>query len=367
MDFALSNEQQEAAKLAAEILKATCASETHKEVAAANGDRFSSRVWTTLAEAGLLALSLPEEFGGSGLGFSEACSVFIEVGRQVAPAPVTTHVVASLAIAEFGTQEQQSELLPTAGSGEVLLTCAFPEYLDEAPAQPSTTAKRTDAGWILNGTKTNVIAATRADWVIIPASTDAGVALFQLPTTLLSPVEEQHVSDGDLVGQITMNNLPVSDEHLLGAANGMAHDWLRLHLTAGICALQLGTVEGALELTATYAKNREQFGRPIGTFQAVSQRLADGYIDTLGARLCLWQAVWRLNQGLDAEEAVSVAKLWAADAGHKLAHTTVHIHGGVGIDLDGEAHRYFTAAKRNEFVMGGANEQARRIGAILAS
>lgn len=367
MDFALSNEQQEAADLAAQILKATCTRETHQEAAGASGGRFSSKVWSALSEAGLLALSLPEEFGGSGLGFAEACSVFIEVGRQVAPAPVTTHVVAALAVAEFGTKEQQSQLLEKAGAGDVLLTCAFPEYLDEAPRHPSTTATRVADGWQLNGTKTNVIAATRADWVIIPASTDSGVALFLLPTALLPDVEGQHISDGDLVGQINMNNLAVSDEHLLGATDGRAHDWLRLHLTAGICALQLGTVEGALGLTASYAKTREQFGRPIGTFQAVSQRLADGYIDNLGARLCLWQAVWRLSQGLDAEEAVSVAKLWAADAGHKLAHTTVHIHGGVGIDLDGEAHRYFTAAKRNEFLMGGASEQARRIGVILAS
>ena len=112
---------------------------------------------------------------------------------------------------------------------------------------------------------------------------------------------------------------------------------------------------------------REQFGRPIGTFQAVSQRLADGYIDVLGQRLTLWQAVWRLAEGLPAETEVATAKLWAADAGHKLAHTTVHVHGGVGIDMDGEAHRYFTTAKRFEFLFGGATEQALTIGRALAA
>ena len=108
-------------------------------------------------------------------------------------------------------------------------------------------------------------------------------------------------------------------------------------------------MQGRCALTAAYAKTREQFGRPIGTFQAVSQRLADGYIDVLGQRLTLWQAAWRLAEGLPADAEVAIAKLWAADAGHRLAHTTVHVHGGVGIDLDGEAHRYFTAAKRFEF------------------
>ena len=132
-------------------------------------------------------------------------------------------------------------------------------------------------------------------------------------------------------------------------------------------AEQLGVTEGALALTASYAKTREQFGRPIGTFQAVSQRLADGFIDVLAQRLTLWQAVWRLQEGLPASTEVAVAKLWAADAGHRLAHTTVHVHGGVGIDLDGDAHRYFTTAKRFEFLFGGATDQALTIGRALAS
>jgi alkylation response protein AidB-like acyl-CoA dehydrogenase len=131
--------------------------------------------------------------------------------------------------------------------------------------------------------------------------------------------------------------------------------------------MQLGIVKGALDLTAQYAKTREQFGRAIGTFQAVSQRLADGYIDVLGAELTLWQAAWRLEEGLPAETEVATAKLWAADAGHRVAHTTVHVHGGVGIDLDGEAHRYFTAAKLFEFLLGGTTDQARRIGRVLAA
>ena len=141
---------------------------------------------------------------------------------------------------------------------------------------------------------------------------------------------------------------------------------------AGCCSSpparqQLGTTEGALALTAAYARTREQFGRPIGTFQAVSQRLADGYIDVLAQRLTLWQAAWRLDEGLPADTEVATAKLWAADAGHRLAHTTVHVHGGVGIDLDGEAHRYFTSAKRFEFLHGGSTEQALTVGRALAA
>ncbi|UMG92391.1 acyl-CoA dehydrogenase family protein [Nocardioides sp. TF02-7] len=172
----------------------------------------------------------------------------------------------------------------------------------------------------------------------------------------------QHTSDGDVTALVTFTDAPATPV----GEPGEPAERLALLLTACAAAEQLGVTEGALDLTASYAKEREQFGRPIGTFQAVSQRLADGFIDVLAQRLTLWQAVWRLSEELPAATEVAVAKLWAADAGHRLAHTAVHVHGGVGIDLDGEAHRYFTAAKRFEFHLGGATEQALAIGRALA-
>jgi len=135
----------------------------------------------------------------------------------------------------------------------------------------------------------------------------------------------------------------------------------------GICATQLGVTERALELTAEHARNRQQFRRPIGAFQAVAQRLADAYIDVEAIRLTMWQAAWRLEAGLRCEEEIATAKFWAADGGHRVAHTAVHIHGGVGIDVAHPLHRYFTAAKQNEFALGGATVQLRRLGAALAS
>ncbi|HKT01702.1 MAG TPA: acyl-CoA dehydrogenase family protein, partial [Rugosimonospora sp.] len=144
-------------------------------------------------------------------------------------------------------------------------------------------------------------------------------------------------------------------------------EWLVAHGTVGLCALQLGVVERALELTSAYARDRVQFGRPIGSFQAVSQRLADGYIDVEAVRLTLWQAAWRLAERLPCATEVDTAKFWAADAGHRIAHTAVHVHGGVGIDLDHPLHRYFVAAKHNELALGGATASLLRIGATLAT
>jgi alkylation response protein AidB-like acyl-CoA dehydrogenase len=120
-------------------------------------------------------------------------------------------------------------------------------------------------------------------------------------------------------------------------------------------------------MTAEHARTRVQFDRPIATFQAVAQRLADAYVDVEAVRLTLWQAAWRVAEGLPAGAEVATAKFWAADAGHRVAHTAVHIHGGMGIDMDHPLHRYFLAAKRNEFELGGATAQLLRLGALLAA
>jgi 3-oxocholest-4-en-26-oyl-CoA dehydrogenase beta subunit len=133
-----------------------------------------------------------------------------------------------------------------------------------------------------------------------------------------------------------------------------------------LCAVQLGVCERAIELTAEYAKQRVQFDRPIATFQAVGQRLADGFIDVEGIRLTTWQAAWRLSEDLPCDVEIDTAKFWASDAGHRIAHTAVHIHGGVGIDLDHPLHRYFVAAKRIEFALGAATEHLLGIGRTLA-
>jgi alkylation response protein AidB-like acyl-CoA dehydrogenase len=143
--------------------------------------------------------------------------------------------------------------------------------------------------------------------------------------------------------------------------------WLIERYTVGVCAHQLGVLERALELTAAYAREREQFGKPIGSFQAVGQRLAEAYIDVEAVRLTTWEAAWRVASGLPATAEVATAKFWAADAGHRVAHTAVHVHGGTGIDMDGLVHRYFVAAKRNEFTLGGATAQLRRLGSELAA
>lgn len=367
MDFSFTPEQDEAAELAARILGDRATNERMREIERA-GSRFDRDLWTELGSAGLLGLALPEEYDGAGLGIVELCRVLVEVGRTVAPVPLAAHGPAARLIAEHGSPDQQGQWLPGAASGALVLTAAVTEERAFAPERPTTVAVADGASYRLTGSKAIVPAGGYADLFLVPAETPTGVGVF-----LVTPVDAgvrvvpQTFSDGEAVARLELDGATLGPERLLGAADGSVDHRLRNLLVLAASAEQLGLTEGALALTATYAKTREQFGRPIATFQAVSQRLADGYIDTLGQRLMLWRAAWRLDQGLPADTDVAMAKLWAADAGHRLAHTTVHVHGGVGIDLDGPVHRYFTGAKRFEFLYGGATEQSLRIGRTLAA
>jgi alkylation response protein AidB-like acyl-CoA dehydrogenase len=228
---------------------------------------------------------------------------------------------------------------------------------------------------VLSGVKTAVPAAPRADLFLVPATTSDGVLVF-----LVSPsddgvtVEPQRLTDFAEAGRVVLDGVTLDDDRVLGPGQGgQVTDWLVARATVGLCAMQVGVLERALELTAEYARNRMQFGRPIGSFQAVAQRLADAYIDTDAVRLTMWQAAWLLATGgegdaaaLRVAAAVATAKFWAADAGHRVAHTAVHVHGGLGIDVSYPVHRYFTAAKHHEFALGGATTQLRRIGADMA-
>jgi alkylation response protein AidB-like acyl-CoA dehydrogenase len=367
VDFTFTPEQDDAAALAAQILKDRTGVERLREVEA-SGDRFDPDLWRELSSAGLVSLALPEEYGGAGLGLTELTRVLVEVGRTVAPVPLASHGAASLLVAELGTDEQKAAHLAGAASGETLLTAAVDEDRAYAPASPTTTATQTDGGWALSGTKTAVLNGARAQLFLVTATTDSGTGVFlvQADSDGVS-VEPQKLTGNTGAARITFDGVSLGGDVLVGPADGTAAHRLGQLLTVTACAEQLGVTEGALALTSTYAREREQFGRPIGTFQAVSNRLADGYIDTLGQQLTLWQAVWRLEEGLDADEALAIAKLWASDAGHRVAHTTVHVHGGVGIDLDGVAHRYFSAAKRFDFAHGGTTAQALAIGRGLAA
>ncbi|HUB38905.1 MAG TPA: acyl-CoA dehydrogenase family protein [Streptosporangiaceae bacterium] len=370
MDFSPTPAQDDLSALTGRILTDLVTQERLRQVEASQ-ERLDRDLWSELARAGVLSAALPEAAGGAGFGLLEQCSVLIEIGRAVAPVPYLASIVLGAAtVAEFGSTAQLARWAEPAARGSVLLAAALAEDDSEDPSAPATTAHRSDGGWRLTGTKTSVLAGTAADVLLVPASTPSGVVVFLVtPGDPGVAVRPQHVTGGDATALVELAGAVLPDDSVLGsvAAGRDIAAWLAARATVGLCALQLGVTERALELTAAYARSREQFGKPIGSFQAVSQRLADGYIDVEGIRLTLWQAAWRLAAGLPAVTEVATAKFWAADGGHRVAHTAVHVHGGVGIDVEGAVHRYFAAAVHNEFALGGATAQLRRIGRALAA
>ncbi len=200
----------------------------------------------------------------------------------------------------------------------------------------------------------------------MPATVSGQTAVFLVdPSHSSVRVSAQQVVDRSAEFLVEFTESPAQ---LLGTVDTGAEilDWLLLRAWLGLSAQQLGTLERALELVADYAREREQFGKAIGSFQAVAQRLADAYIDLGGLRLTVTQAAWQLSEDLPAAPAVHTAKFWAAEAGHRIAHTVVHVHGGVGIDRDHIVQNYFTAAKHNEFALGPAPDHLLPIAEHLA-
>ncbi len=366
MDFTLSETQRELAGLARQILTDHVTPERLRALADGGAGLYDADLWQRLADAGIVSAALPETVDGGGLDLLEQCSILIEIGRAVAPVPYLTTVTSAAALAYFGTDEQRARWAAPAAAGELVLTAALTEELADSAEQPLTRADKVGAGWRLTGTKALVPFGAVAAAFLVPASTEDGPALFVvLPDDAGVALVPQRITDGDTETTLELSAVELPGNRRLPGAD-VVH-WLVARTTVALAAYQTGVLERALELTAAYAREREQFGRPIGSFQAVAQRLADAYIDVEAVRITTWEAAWRIAEALSCPTEIATAKFWAADAGHRVAHTAVHVHGGTGIDLDGPVHRYFTAAKRTEFTLGGATAQLRRIGAELAT
>jgi 3-oxocholest-4-en-26-oyl-CoA dehydrogenase beta subunit len=367
MDFSLSEEQIAVRDLAAQIL----ADLTTQERMAALGDAgFDAQAWRALAQAGLLGVALPEDVGGAGLGFLGAHLLLEAVGAQAAPLPLwETIVMGALPLAHFGSQALRQRWLPGVIDGSVVLTAAVSEDGASDPAQPRTLARRDGDRWELDGTKGGVPFARIASAILVPAATQDGATGVWLVASDADGVTitPQQVITGAPYGEVTLDRVAVDDEALLGEVDGEALRWLLEHGAAGLASLTSGLCAAVLRMSADYTSRREQFGRPVATFQAVAQRVADAYIDTEAAQLTSLQAAWRLTEGLPAADEVAIAKWWASEAGHRVVHAAQHVHGGVGVDREYPLHRYFAAVKQHEFLLGGGTPQLLRLGAAMAA
>jgi alkylation response protein AidB-like acyl-CoA dehydrogenase len=361
MDFTTTEAAADLGGLARTITDSVCTPEHHRDLDKLD-ERFDRELWSKLIDADILSTAAPESLGGGGFGVLEETAVLVALGRQIAAVPYLESVVLAVgALAKFGSEALQQDWAVLAVKGEKILTVALEGEMGEGPVQAQTSG----AGYRLTGTRALVGYGPVADAYLVPAETDSGTQVFLVAAgdAGVSVTSIDTTGHGS-VGHLELQGAEVDAARIVGADEVVT--WLRTQSALGHSAFQLGVLERALELTASYATEREQFDRPIGSFQAVSARLADGYIDIKGLRLTVTQAAWRLSEDLPADLEVGTAAFWAAEAGHRVAHTTVHVHGGVGIDIDHPVHRYFLAAKQTEFAVGGATGQLLRIGRELA-
>ncbi|SPM40154.1 Acyl-CoA dehydrogenase related to the alkylation response protein AidB [Mycobacterium numidiamassiliense] len=361
MDFTTTEAAVDLGGLVDTIVDSVCTPEHQRELDALE-QRFDRKLWGKLVGADILTSASASVLGGDNFGALEQVAILVALGRQLAAVPYLESVMLGAgALARFGSEELQQAWGVPAVKGDKILAVALDGEMGEGPVR----ATRDGEGYRLTGTRTQVGFGPVADAFLVPAETDSGTAVFLVatddPGVTVTPLQTTGLRS---VAQLALDGTQLDAGRQVGGGDVVA--WLGTLSTLGRSAYQLGVLDRGLQMTAEYAREREQFDRPIGSFQAVAQRLADGYIDVKGLRLTLTQAAWRVSEDIPAEIDVASAAFWAADAGHRVAHTIVHVHGGVGVDTDHPVHRYFLAAKETEFALGGATGQLRRIGRELA-
>jgi alkylation response protein AidB-like acyl-CoA dehydrogenase len=356
VNFAFSEEQEELRRFVRQFLEAKSDEATVRRLMETEAG-YDGAVWRQMAEQlGLQGLIVPEEFGGSGYGYVELTVVLEEMGRALLPAPYfSTVVLAANALLHSGDDAAKKELLPGIAGGETIATLAFTEpsgRWDEAGITMA--AARDGDGWSLTGTKSFVLDGHTAVLVLVAARTDAGVSLFAV--------------QGDAAG-LTRTPLPTMDQtrkqarldfdgtpaRLVGADGG---GWAVLERVLDLAAValaaeQVGGAQRCLDMAVEYAKVRVQFGRPIGSFQAIKHKCADMLLEVESAKSAAYYAGWcaaELNDELPA--VASLAKAYCSEAYFHAAAENIQIHGGIGFTWEHPAHLYFKRAKSSELLFG---------------
>ena len=370
MDFSFTEDQNSIRDLVKQVLTDIVTDDSLKALDK-EGTWFHERAWKQLAESEMLGLAIPEEYGGAGMGLTELCLLLQQVGRTVAPIPaVETLVSAALPLAEFGTAEQKDRFLGAIAQGRTVITPALVDLGSRDPLNPSSVAKSDGDGWRVSGQFSNVAYADLAERIVVPARTDGGsvVVLLVDPKSDGVRLAQQKGTNGQPLWLLELADAPVPAAYVLGGAD-QGEQVLRYlvdRTTLGICAVEYGIAEQALFMTANYAGERKQFGVPIATFQGVTQRVGDAYIYVQAMRSSMWQACWRLDQGLDADKELAVAKFFASEAGARVVAAAQHVHGGMGCDRAYQLFRYFMTSKHLEFTLGGTQESMTRLGDLIS-
>jgi alkylation response protein AidB-like acyl-CoA dehydrogenase len=376
MNFGFNDEQELLRSTARKFFENECGSDTVRRLME-TPEGISPDLWTKLAEQGWLGLVYPEAYDGMGLGLVDLVVLMEEMGRAVVPGPYFSAVLlGGLAILEAGGEAQKKEWLPKIAAGDRRVALAWMEPSAQlGPAGVTLSAVEKGGRYTLSGTKLFVHDAHTADALVVAARTRPGagadgVSLFLLPkgtrgleVTLLPTMDQTRK-----LCEVSLSDVSVGADALLGAAGA---GWAPLsrvldRATVALCAEMCGGAQKVLDMTVEYAKIRQAFGRPIGSYQGVKHRAADMLVDVENSKSITYYAAWALDEGAaEAPLAVSMAKAYVSDAYRRVAAAGIQLHGGIGFTWEHDLHLYFKRAKGSEFTFGDATHHRERVAQLV--
>jgi alkylation response protein AidB-like acyl-CoA dehydrogenase len=362
MDFGLNELQERLRNEAREFFSRECPTALVRKMEE-DEQGYVPDLWHKMAAQGWLGLIFPSEYGGSGGNFLDLTVLLEEMGRALVPVPfLSTIVCCGLPILEAGTEEQKKQFIPQIVKGQLIFSLALTEPSVSYTPSGITVAATIDGNdYLINGTKLFVPDVRAASYLLCATRTkeapepEEGITLFLVDSqsqgldyTLLKTIayDQQY--------EVILNNVRVPQENILGKPNQGWPIIARVMDQAAIalCALMIGGAQRVIEMTVAHAQKRVQFGRPIGSFQAIQHKCADMLTDAEAARFITYQAAWKLAQGLPYTLDASLAKAWVSEAYRRICIHGQQIHGGIGIIKEHDMQLYFRRAKVAELVFG---------------
>ena len=362
MDLGFNEAQQMLRSSSRAFLEAECP-DTHVRDMEEDERGYTPEIWQKLAQQGWLGLIFPEQYGGVGLSFLDLSILLEETGRALLPGPFfSTVVLGGMTIMDAGSEEQKQEFLPRIAEGQIIVTLALTEPSARWDAEGvQTTAIADGDNYVINGTKLFVPNGHVSDYLIVAARTgeaEKDITLFILPSTsdgvnqtLLKTIAS------DRQTEIVLDNVSVPASAVLGEVN-KGWDTIEKVLrwgAIGKCAEMVGGSQQVLEMTVEYVKQRVQFGRSIGSFQAVQHHCANMATDAEGSRHITYQAAWYLSEGLPAQREVAMAKAWVSDAYRRICALGHQCHGAIGFTKEHNMQLYSRRAKAAELAFGDSD------------
>jgi alkylation response protein AidB-like acyl-CoA dehydrogenase len=363
VDFGFSEEQEMLRQSARTLLERECPP-THVRQMMDDERGYSPDLWRKMAQLGWLGLVLPEDCGGAGLSYVDLVVVAEEMGRVLLPSPFIWTLMFAEAIRRAGSEDQKRRLLPAIARGEVVATAA---HLEEDGSWEESgiamTARKSGAGFVLEGEKLFVNDASVADYLLVAVRTggkrSGSVSLFVIDArrrgVTINPLKT--MDQTRRLGEVEFRGVKASAADLVGSPG---EGWAVLNAAidrakVALAAEMMGGAQRVLEMSVEYSKVREQFGRPIGSFQAIQHKCANMMVDVEGAKSAVYYAAWAVsNDVADAPLAAAVAKAAASDAYRRTTADGIQVHGGIGFTWEHDMHLYFKRAKSSEFTFGDA-------------